>query len=168
VERQQWLIRPPRQTFTLTSIHGLRWNDVRHARTFAEVWADARVMLHGADYLAAHNASFDRRVLAACCTAANLEPPPFQFLCSLRMSKQTWSLPAYRLPELADHLGIELEHHDAASDAGACAQIVVAAKARSGWSAEAFFLKCSGSALRPPSDRRPERTSGLPRRVSGH
>jgi DNA polymerase III subunit epsilon len=32
-------------------------------------------MLAGADFLAAHNASFDRSVLNACCRAYDIAPP---------------------------------------------------------------------------------------------
>ena len=60
------LIRPPGREFRFTHIHGLTWEDVRAAPTFAEVWTDLAPALVKLEFLAAHNAAFDRSVLAAC------------------------------------------------------------------------------------------------------
>jgi DNA polymerase-3 subunit epsilon len=72
VRREHHLIRPPTRDFVFTHIHGLTWQDVRSAPTFAEVWADLRQLLQGVTFLAAHNARFDRNVLSACCHSYRL------------------------------------------------------------------------------------------------
>jgi len=38
-----------------------------------------------------------------------------------------WRLPSARLPAVCAHLGIPLDHHNAISDAEACARIAIAA-----------------------------------------
>jgi DNA polymerase III subunit epsilon len=127
VERRVCLIRPPRRYFQFTYIHGITWDDVKFEPTFAESWPHLRDIFDGAEFVAAHNAGFDRHVLHTCCTAARLDMPPQPFLCTVQLSRRTWRLPSNNLPAVCRHLGIELNHHDAESDAEACAHIVIAA-----------------------------------------
>lgn len=130
VARDSSLIRPPRRRFLFTHIHGLTWERVASEPTFAEVWPRLARLIDGAPVLAAHNAGFDRSVLQACCAAAGIDPPSQQFVCTLQLSRRTWTLPGYRLSDVAEHLSIPLQHHDAASDAEACARILLAARMR--------------------------------------
>ncbi|MBI4425063.1 MAG: 3'-5' exonuclease [Elusimicrobia bacterium] len=129
VGRERRLLKPPRRTFVFTSIHGITWEQVRGEPSFGELWPALAPFLEGADFLAAHNAPFDRRVLNACCGAAGLEPPPQPFVCTVRLSRKRWSLPSNSLPNVCRHLGLSLNHHEALSDAEACAGIVLAALA---------------------------------------
>ena len=76
-----------------------------------------------ADYLIAHNAGFDRRVLRGCCFAAGIDAPATPFLCTVSGSRKGLSLRHNRLNDVCDYLGIELDHHKADSDALACAKI---------------------------------------------
>jgi DNA polymerase-3 subunit epsilon len=119
------LIRPPRQRMLFTWVHGLRWADVRNAPDFARVWLAARDFIQDADCFAAHNASFDRRVLYACCAAAGLPVPEAPFVCTLRGARRALSLPSYSLAVVCGHLAIELRHHHAGSDALAAARILL-------------------------------------------
>jgi len=127
VRCESHLIRPPRRPFAFSHIHGITWSMVAREPTFAELWPRLARRLEGASFLAAHNAPFDRSVLNACCVAAGLEPPALPFVCTLRLSRRRWSLGSHALPAVCAHLGIGLRHHDAASDAEACARIVLAA-----------------------------------------
>ena len=128
VDRQVRLIRPPRQTFEFTYIHGIRWADVAREPSFGPVWNELRPVLRGAAFLAAHNASFDKSVLAACCARAGQEPPALPFECTVRWARKAWGLRPANLPAVCNHLGLSLKHHDAASDAEACARIMIAAR----------------------------------------
>jgi len=121
------LIRPPRRYFEFTYIHGITWSQVKDEPSFGEVWPELSPLLDGASMLVAHNASFDRRVLETCCEAARLEAPALPFECTMKLARKVWSLRPTRLPDVCRHLGIPLNHHDAASDAEACAHIVLAA-----------------------------------------
>ncbi len=127
-EQKSFLIRPPRRDFHFTWVHGIEWSHVEKERTFAEVWQEALPLLDGIDFLAAHNAPFDRRVLKACCERYGLKPPEADFLCTVQLARKAWNIRPTRLPNVCEHLGIELNHHEALSDALACARIVIAAQ----------------------------------------
>src|SRR5271165_2180388 len=72
VETAVHLIRPPTQEFRFTYIHGLTWRDVAAADDFGTLWPRISAFLDGATFLAAHNSSFDKGVLEACCAAYGL------------------------------------------------------------------------------------------------
>ena len=129
VRRETVLIRPPRPTILFTWVHGITWDMVADAPSFAEAWPRLMPMLEGASVLAAHNAGFDRRVLGACCEAAGLPVPPVPFLCTVQLARKKWKLAPNNLPAVCRRLGIGLIHHNAGSDAEACARIVIAAAA---------------------------------------
>lgn len=126
VRRESRLIRPPRREFVFTYIHGISWEHVADAAPFVEVWSELRGIVEGADFLAAHNAPFDRGVLGACCRSANLEPPAIPFECTVRHARRRWGIRPTTLPDVCRVLGIGLRHHDALSDAEACARIMMA------------------------------------------
>lgn len=128
VARATRLIRPPRRGFVFTEIHGITWADVATAPSFAGVWAEMAAVLDGVQFLAAHNASFDRGVLEACCAAAGLTPPALPYACTVRWSRRTFALEKANLPTVCRHLCIPLRHHDPASDAEACARIMIAVR----------------------------------------
>lgn len=123
------LIRPPRPRVMFTEIHGLTWQDVKDSPTFAGVWPELADVVAGVDFLAAHNAAFDRRVLEGCCDAYALPMPRKPFLCTVQLARDVWNLRPTKLPDVARHLCLHLNHHDALSDATACANIVLAAMA---------------------------------------
>ncbi|MDD5656821.1 MAG: 3'-5' exonuclease [Elusimicrobia bacterium] len=126
------LIRPPRASFLYTYIHGITWGQVCLEPDFAHLWPQIAGELEGVKFLAAHNASFDRRVLEACCRAARIEPPRTPFVCTVQLARKTWSIFPTQLPMVCRKLKIPLNHHEALSDAEACARIVLAAGAE-GW-----------------------------------
>lgn len=127
VQRIHYLIRPPRPTFRFSYIHGIRWSDVANQPTFAERWADIYPFIQDVDFLAAHNAPFDKGVLYACCDSYGLPKPQQSFICTVQLARKTWDIRPTRLPNVCEFLGIALEHHQALSDAEACAKIVIAA-----------------------------------------
>jgi DNA polymerase-3 subunit epsilon len=128
VRRETRLIRPPRREFVFTDLHGISWDDVATAPTFGEVWPTLTPMLDGADFLAAHWAVFDEGVLRACCAAATLQPPALRFECTVEWAKRAWGLRTAKLPVVCAHLGLRFDHHEAGSDAEACARIMIAAR----------------------------------------
>ena len=132
VSLKQYMIRPPTQEFCFTHIHGLTWNDVRDAPTFSQVWKNLLPVLARLNFLAAHNAPFDRSVLNACCESYRLRPPAQSFVCTVQIARSIWNIRPTKLPDVCRYLGISLTHHEAKSDAEACARIVLAAYKR-GW-----------------------------------
>lgn len=68
----------------------------------------------------AHNAQFDRTQIEAALGA----PLPFRLACTVAMSRRAFPrLARHNLKTVAEHLRIPLQHHDALSDARACALI---------------------------------------------
>ena len=132
VERLYALIRPPSREFLFTPIHGLAWEDVQRAQRFDTVWAEMARALSGVEFLAAHNAPFDKGVLGACCETYDLAPPAQPFVCTVQLARRQWDIRPTKLPDVCNFLNIELRHHQADSDAEACARIVLAAQA-AGW-----------------------------------
>lgn len=132
VSEQVFLIRPPDRQFIFTYIHGITWDDVKTEPTFEGVWAEIKALADQADFLAAHNAPFDRGVLRQCCESYGLEVPCQQFVCTVQVARKQWNVYPTKLPDVCRRLGIPLQHHDALSDARACANIIIRAEAE-GW-----------------------------------
>lgn len=122
------LIRPPRPQIVFTYLHGIAWEHVQNEPTFRDVWPEVTSILEGAAFLVAHNATFDRGVLSACCAAAQLPMPAQPFVCSMWEARRKLRIYPTRLPDCCRRLGIELRHHDALSDAEAAARIIIASR----------------------------------------
>ena len=126
VERKVSLIRPPDKWFRFTHIHGITWDDVRDAPTFRDIWPDIEPLVTAGEFLAAHNAPFDRSVLFNTCKYYQIEPPPVSFRCTMQLARKELGIYPTRLPDVCRRLGIELDnHHEALADALACARIVL-------------------------------------------
>lgn len=130
-QRTHYLIRPPRPHIRFTDIHGICWEDVADQPSFGELWESIEPLLGDVDFLAAHNASFDKGVLHSCCNAYSISPPPQAFVCTVQLARKTWNIRPTKLPDVCQYLGIPLQHHQALSDAEACARIVIAANQNS-------------------------------------
>jgi DNA polymerase III subunit epsilon len=132
VDRAFYYIRPPRKSFVFTYLHGISWNDVVGAPTFRQLWPLLNRKLANVEFLAAHNADFDRSVLNECCKKACLDAPSYSFRCTMRLARKVWDIYPTTLPNVCRYLNIPLQHHEAGSDAEACAQIILeAAKKKS-------------------------------------
>ncbi len=124
------LIRPPSRDFVFTYLHGIAWEHVKSKPSFGELWSDIARRLDGVNFVAAHNASFDRSVLRACCETAAVEPAKLSFLCTVKAARSIWGFYPTTLADVCRQLRIPLRHHDAESDARACARILLAARER--------------------------------------
>jgi DNA polymerase-3 subunit epsilon len=127
VHREHRLIRTPRQGFTFSYLHGITWNQVANEPSFGQLWPLITPLLEGTRFIAAHNASFDANVMQTCCAVAALPPPVQPYLCTVKLARKTWGIRPTKLPNVCQHLGLTLTHHDALSDAEACANIVLSA-----------------------------------------
>ncbi len=127
VDKAVHLIKPPTREFVFTYIHGLTWNDVAKSDDFGKLWPKLEPFLDGAEFLAAHNASFDKGVLRSCCESYGMAAPPLPFRCTVQISRRAWNIYPTKLSDVCRELKIALNHHEALSDAMACAQIVLAA-----------------------------------------
>ena len=127
VETASWLIRPPfnEYEFWNTHIHGISAEDTELAPDFDELWWEIGPLLSGRKLLA-HNASFDMRVLSALIDSRELTAPRYEYACTVTLARRAMpQLAKHTLDTVCDHCGIRLVHHDAASDAEACARVAV-------------------------------------------
>ncbi|HEY5275191.1 MAG TPA: 3'-5' exonuclease [Coriobacteriia bacterium] len=128
VERRDWLIQPPGNYFEPmnTRIHGIHADLVAQSPEFDELWPQIEPYLSGRMVLA-HNAPFDMGVLRASIARYELAPPAIAgYHCTVTVSRRVWpNLPNHQLSSVCRHCGISLDHHEAASDAAACASIAL-------------------------------------------
>ncbi len=140
VERAGWLIHPPTghdhfEPFNV-QLHGISKERVTGARTWTQQ-LESLIEFIGDDTIVAHNSGFDLGVIAAACIATQNEIAPelpvLRHLCSLRVARNVYDLPRYRLPVAAEAAGFtNLQHHDPISDAEAAAAIIVDSSRRVG------------------------------------
>jgi DNA polymerase III subunit epsilon len=119
------LIRPPMLEFGhwQTAVHRICADDVKNKPTFQELWPKLSKML-GELPLVSHNAPFDMRVLFACLDQNKISKPNYRWVCSLELARAGLpGLSNHKLGTVAKLLGIDLDHHEAGSDAAACAEI---------------------------------------------
>ena len=122
------LIRPPRSNFQFTWLHGISWDDVKDKPTFGELWPNVQPLFDGVEFIAAHNAAFDRGVLAAGLESQSIAASiPDRYLCTMKLSRILWDIYPTKLSDVCYRFSIPLEHHQAESDATACAKIVLRA-----------------------------------------
>jgi len=128
VDSKRWLIRPPSSQFEFTYIHGITWRDVAMQPDFGQLWPQFRPYLAG-QVLAAHNARFDLSVLFALFRQYRVGYWRGEVVDSLAVARRIWPmLNNHQLQTVAAFLSIPLDHHDAVSDAKACAQILCLAE----------------------------------------
>lgn len=135
VEERDWLIRPPGNHFEHwnTRIHGIHADLVAQEPEFDELWPEIAPYLEGVVILA-HNAPFDIGVLRSELSRCGLEAPVTAgYHCTVRISRRAWpDLADHKLSSVCRHCGIDLTHHQAASDARACASIALRCLEESG------------------------------------
>jgi len=122
------LIRPEPLEFDFinTSIHGISTEMVLDAPTMLELWPSIEAFIDG-DVLVSHNSSFEQSVINQYRLMCGLEPPAFDYLCTLYMSKVNYpTRVSYKLDDmLLDVFGKKVNHHHALEDAIACAELGV-------------------------------------------
>lgn len=127
VDEYYTLIQPPRMVFDRINIqiHGIHPQDVAHSEKFDCLWhREIRDFIKGYP-LVAHNASFDMGVLRALISCYDLETDSMRYACTVTGSRKTYNLENNKLNTVSDHLGIDLNHHQALDDARACAKIMI-------------------------------------------
>ena len=128
VAESTWLMRPPPgfdhfEPFQ-AGIHGVSAARVAGEPRFGERFGDILDFI-GNDVVVAHNASFDASVMHAACEASGVRLPGLRFLCTMAAARRCLGLASYRLPFVADALGVPLDlHHDPGADATAAALLV--------------------------------------------
>ena len=130
VVREFYSLVDPEQEFDPFNIEltGISPAMVADQPTFARLWPQIGPIFTDPEaVLVAHNAPFDMGVLGKCIDAYGIDAPPFlKYVCTCQMSKKAApNLPNHKLNTLCQVLRIELEHHNAGSDARACGKVLL-------------------------------------------
>ena len=123
VEQKSWLNQPPNNYYVgwfTSDIHGISPHDTAGLPTFDQVWADIKPFIAG-HHVVAHNSAFDFPCLRATLAHYGLETPAFHGHCTYRLLKAS-------LKALCARYHIALNHHNALSDALACAHLFMIAQ----------------------------------------
>ena len=121
------LIKPPGNAYHwgCIRVHGIKPADTQSSLTFYDLYPEIQQRLQG-QIIVAHNAAFDRSVLRACMESARLNYDALdihdKWQCTVQIYRKKGFKPC-GLSACCDVLGIELEHHQALSDAKACAEL---------------------------------------------
>lgn len=124
-------IKPPKEFAEFDQfnmmIHGIKPADVKSAPTFDDIWK--RVESFTSKYelpIACHYSGFDIRVTQALLKHYEKEFSDIKFYDTYTIARKLWPhLINHKLDTLAETFGIDLNHHDASSDAEACAEIAL-------------------------------------------
>lgn len=123
------------------AIHGIDENAVRGAPKWPEVAMHLGGHLNGS-VVACHTA-FDRASTSDACSKYGVKDFDCRWLDSARVVRRAWpekfGAKGYGLKNVAKHLKIEFQHHDALEDARACGQVLCHACTHTGFSLEQWF-----------------------------
>lgn len=132
-ERREYLVKPHSSICYFqpkaVEIHGISYEDVACAPSFAEVWRAVFPYIKGRP-LAAHSFVDDAKTLdaALCASRIKYDYRAFGHLCTLELAIKTGIRSAdnkYSLEALCGRYGLPLEPHHAGSDAEGCARLAL-------------------------------------------
>lgn len=104
---------------------GISPQSVADAPTFGQLWPQIEPLM-SSGLLVAHNAIFDTTVLKKCLRAYGIEwQPYFRYICTVQMGRRLLPGMRHGLNDMCSYYGIELDHHNAASDSHGCAEILL-------------------------------------------
>lgn len=111
------LVKPPDNFYSFYNIqvHGITPSMTRSSPTFNQVWPLIEPFICNQN-LVAHNSSFDISCLKQTLSHYHLNVPDFNSHCTYKLYGQKLNL-------LCKTYNIQLQHHDALSDAMACAEL---------------------------------------------
>lgn len=121
------LIKPPRNYYSpfTIKVHGIYPEDTADAPQFDEVYNEIKKRLYGRT-IVAHNEAFDRRVLQQTMADYDISYTdldiPEMWECTCKIYRKKGFKPA-NLAACCNKMNISLNHHQALSDAQACAQL---------------------------------------------
>lgn len=112
------LVQPPDNYYweKFTQIHGITAADTVHAPTFKQVWPTLVPFIENKLVVAHNGFGFDFPVLSETLKYYGLSTPEYQKVCTYKIFKSN-------LAVLCQEHQIPLNHHDALSDAKACAAL---------------------------------------------
>jgi DNA polymerase-3 subunit epsilon len=127
VDEYHTLIQPPNNEYNWynTQVHGITEYTTQDADNFAKIYPEIKKRI-GGKVVVAHNESFDRNVLSKTMADFNISYAdlalPERWVCTMKLCKSN-GYPSGKLNECCQVHDIELVHHEALSDARACAKL---------------------------------------------
>jgi len=127
VQEYYSLVRPPNNEYMwqTTRVHGIKPKHTADAQSFGAIFATIQPMLQG-QFMIAHDEQFDRSVLQKTMKLYDLDYSqlglPDNWACTSKIYKSL-GFPKTKLSVCCEIMGIELNAHDALSDAKACAHL---------------------------------------------
>jgi DNA polymerase III subunit epsilon len=121
------LIQPPDNLYSYQNIriHGINGQHTWNKGTFADYYPEIHQRLQGR-IVVAHNEGFDRSVLRSCIAHYRLSSKGLllhkNWECTVQLSRNLGYYPN-KLSDCCTRHNIPLQHHEALSDARACAQL---------------------------------------------
>lgn len=121
------LIQPPYNRYSphTIKVHGIYPHDTVDSKSFGEVFPEIKKRLENR-VIVAHNERFDRMVLYKSMVAYGLDYDDLnigdQWQCTVKIYRAKGFRPA-KLSDCCHKMDIELNHHEALSDARACAKL---------------------------------------------
>ncbi len=117
IHQYEQLVRPPKNYYFHKNIevHHIRPMDTEHAPTFDQIWPEITQYIEG-QVVVAHNIQFDANCLRQTLAFYDEVQPDFEERCTRMIYRRglAYLCKKYRIP---------LDHHNALSDAHACAQL---------------------------------------------
>jgi len=131
VETFESFIRPPKEFSEFdpfnVMIHGITASQIKDAPTFDYLWE--KLEKFNSEYrvpFVCHYSGFDIRVTESLLRHYNLAFQEIQFFDTYTIARKLWpQLVNHKLNTLSENFKIELNHHNASSDAQACALIAL-------------------------------------------
>jgi|ERR1019366_1503362 DNA polymerase-3 subunit epsilon len=117
-EQLSLLVQPPNNYYwdNFIDIHGITPEDTANAPSFAGVWKQIEPFIKNKNVVAHNGFAFDFHCLKQTLEYYNLETPEYTGHCTYKIFKDN-------LASLCKEYKIPLNHHDALSDAMACATL---------------------------------------------
>jgi len=121
------LIQPPNNLYNpyTIQVHGIYPSDTARAKNFLQVFPEIQKRLQNR-VVVAHNESFDRNVLVKSMAYYGLDYADLNIAsrweCTVKIYKAKGIKPT-KLSDCCREMNIQLNHHEALSDARACAQL---------------------------------------------
>jgi len=124
------LIKPPGNNYSWHTIqvHGIHPEDTANKPSFAEVYPEIKKRLQGR-VVVAHNEPFDRNVLLKSMNDCGIPYSDLQIADRWEDTVRIYRAKGFKPANLAaccERMNIDLNHHEALSDARACAKLYLA------------------------------------------
>jgi len=132
VEEYHTLIKPPNNEYNWhnVQVHGITELDTYNSPRFDQIYPEIKKRL-AEKLVVAHNESFDRSVLKNTMLELGIDYLDIKISekweCTMKIFKAQGYVPA-KLDACCARHGIQLQHHDALSDARACAKLYLVSK----------------------------------------